>query len=131
MLDIFKNRYFKFAVVAIIYILWVIWVGSYWLLAGLAIIYDIYVSKKVNWSFWKKKEGPNNIFIEWLDALIFAVIAVTLINIFLFQNYRIPTPSMEKSLRVGDHLFVSKLAYGPRLPNTPLAFPFTQHTIPL
>ena len=131
MLEIFKNRYFKFAVVALIYILWVIWVGSYWLLIGLAVIFDIYITKKVNWAFWKKREGPNSSFIEWLDALIFAVIAVTLINIFLFQNYRIPTPSMEKTLRVGDHLFVSKVAYGPRLPNTPIAFPFTQHTIPL
>ncbi len=131
MLDILKNKYFKFAVVALIYILWVIWVGNYWLLPGLLIIFDIYVTKKVNWAFWKKREGPNSTFIEWLDALIFAVIAVTLINIFLFQNYRIPTPSMEKSLRVGDHLFVSKVAYGPRLPNTPIAFPFTQHTIPL
>ncbi|HKL67370.1 MAG TPA: S26 family signal peptidase [Bacteroidales bacterium] len=129
--DILKNKYFKFAIVAIIYILWVIWVGNYWLLFGLAVIFDIYITKKVNWSFWKKREGPNNTFIEWLDALIFAVIAVTLINIFLFQNYRIPTPSMEKSLRVGDHLFVSKVAYGPRLPNTPIAFPFTQHTIPI
>ena len=107
------------------------WVGSFWLFIGLAVVFDIYVSKIVNWSFWKKREGPNNTFIEWLDALIFAVIAVTLINIFLFQNYRIPTGSMEKSLRIGDHLFVSKVAYGPRMPNTPLAFPFTQHTIPL
>ena len=63
--------------------------------------------------------------------MIFAVIAVTLINIFLFQNYRIPTPSMEKSLLVGDHLFVSKLAYGPRMPNTPIAFPFTQNMMPI
>ena len=86
MLDILKNRYFKFAVVAIIYILWVIWLGNYWLLPGLAIIFDIYVSKKVNWSFWKKKEGPNSTLIEWIDALIFAVIAVTLINIFLFHT---------------------------------------------
>jgi signal peptidase I len=59
------------------------------------------------------------------------VIAVTLINIFFFQNYRIPTGSMEKSLLIGDHLFVSKLAYGPRMPNTPIAFPFTQHTMPI
>ncbi|MFO7755093.1 MAG: S26 family signal peptidase [Bacteroidales bacterium] len=131
MLKIIRNRYFTFSVVALIYILWVIWVGNYWLLLGLPVIFDIYITKKVNWSFWKKREGPNSSFIEWLDALIFAVIAVTLINIFLFQNYRIPTPSMEKSLRVGDHLFVSKVAYGPRLPNTPIAFPFTQHTIPL
>ncbi len=116
---------------AILYILIVIWIGNYWLLLGLGIIYDLYISEKINWTFWKKRHGKNSAFIEWLDALIFAVIAVTLINIFLFQNYRIPTPSMEKSLLVGDHLFVSKLAYGPRMPNTPLAFPFTQNTMPL
>jgi signal peptidase I len=130
-MNILSNKYFKFAIAAVLYMLWVIWVGNYWLIAGLAIIYDIYVSGKVNWSFWKKRSGENHIVIEWLDALIFAVIAVTLINIFLFQNYRIPTGSMEKSLLIGDHLFVSKVAYGPRLPNTPVAFPFTQHTMPL
>jgi signal peptidase I len=131
MKDIFQTKYIKFAIAAIIYVLVVIWIGNYWLLLGLGVIFDIYISKKVNWTFWKKREGKNSTFIEWLDALIFAVIAVTLINIFLFQNYRIPTPSMEKSLLVGDHLFVSKLAYGPRMPNTPIAFPFTQHTIPI
>ena len=131
MTEIFSNKYFRFGIVALIYILVVIWIGNFWLLLGLGIIFDMYVTEKVNWTFWKKRHGRNNAFIEWLDALIFAVIAVTLINIFLFQNYRIPTPSMEKSLLVGDHLFVSKLAYGPRMPNTPIAFPFTQHTMPL
>ena len=125
------KKYIKFAIAAILYILVVIWIGNYWLLLGLPVIYDLYVSEKVNWTFWKRRDGNNSSFIEWLDALIFAVIAVTLINIFLFQNYRIPTPSMEKSLLVGDHLFVSKLAYGPRMPNTPIAFPFTQHTMPI
>jgi len=125
------GKYIKFAIAAIIYLLVVIWIGNYWLLLGLAIIYDLYVSEKVNWTFWKRRDGNNSSFIEWLDALIFAVIAVTLINIFLFQNYRIPTPSMEKSLLVGDHLFVSKIAYGPRMPNTPIAFPFTQNTMPI
>lgn len=124
-------KYFRFAIVAIIYLLIIIWIGNYWLLFGLIVLFDVYVSKKVNWTFWKKRYGRNNTFIEWLDALIFAVVAVTLINIFLFQNYRIPTPSMEKTLLVGDYLFVSKLAYGPRMPNTPIAFPFTQHTMPL
>jgi len=128
---IFDKRYLQFAIAAIIYILVVIWIGNYWLLLGLGILFDLYITEKVNWTFWKKRNVKNSTFIEWLDALIFAVIAVTLINIFLFQNYRIPTPSMEKSLLVGDHLFVSKLAYGPRMPNTPIAFPFTQHTIPL
>jgi signal peptidase I len=129
--DILSNKYFRFAVAAIIYILIVIWIGNYWLLIGLAIVFDVYVTEKVNWAFWKKRNGNNSTFIEWLDALIFAVIAVTLINIFLFQNYRIPTGSMEKSLLIGDHLFVSKIAYGPRMPNTPIAFPFTQNTLPI
>jgi signal peptidase I len=131
MKEFFSGRYTRFAIAAILYLLVVIWIGNYWLLLGLGIIYDLYVSEKVNWTFWKRRNGKNSAFVEWLDALIFAVIAVTLINIFLFQNYRIPTPSMEKSLLVGDHLFVSKLAYGPRMPNTPLAFPFTQNTMPL
>lgn len=130
-MNILSNKYFKFAIAAVIYLLWVIWVGNFWLLIGLGVVFDIYVTEKVNWSFWKKREGKNHVIIEWLDALIFAVIAVTLINIFLFQNYRIPTGSMEKSLLIGDHLFVSKVAYGPRIPNTPIAFPFTQHTMPL
>lgn len=124
---IFSNKYFKFSIAVIIYCLIVIWIGNFWLLVGLVIIFDIYISKKINWAFWKKRNGKNSIFIEWLDALIFAVIAVSLINIFLFQNYRIPTGSMEKSLLIGDHLFVSKLAFGPRMPNTPIAIPFAQN----
>jgi signal peptidase I len=129
--EFFAKKYTKVGIVAFLYILVVIWIGNFWLLLGLGVIYDMYITEKVNWTFWKKRYGKNSAFIEWLDALIFAVIAVSLINIFLFQNYRIPTPSMEKSLLVGDHLFVSKLAYGPRMPNTPIAFPFTQHTLPL
>ena len=126
-----SNKYFKFGFVTFLYLLWTYWVGSWWLLLGLPILFDLYVTKKVNWTFWKKREGPNNKVIEWLDALIFAVIAVTLVNIFLFQNYKIPTGSMEKTLQIGDHLFVSKLKYGPKIPNTPLSFPFAQHTMPL
>ncbi len=129
--NLVTRKNIRFAIVALLYILVVVWIGNYWLLLGLPVIFDIYITEKVNWTFWKKRHGKNSTFIEWLDALIFAVIAVSLINIFLFQNYRIPTPSMEKSLLVGDHLFVSKLAYGPRMPNTPVAFPFTQHTMPL
>jgi signal peptidase I len=129
--NIISSKYFKFGIAALLYLLVVVWIGNYILLLGLVIIFDIYVSEKVNWAFWKKRNGKNHVVIEWLDALIFAVIAVTLINIFLFQNYRIPTGSMEKSLLIGDHLFVSKIAYGPRMPNTPIAFPFTQHTMPI
>jgi signal peptidase I len=68
---------------------------------------------------------------EWVDAIIFAVIAATIIRTFLIEAYTIPTPSMEKSLLVGDFLFVSKMSYGPRVPMTPLSFPFVHHTLPL
>ena len=68
---------------------------------------------------------------EWVDAIIFAVIAATIIRTFLIEAYTIPTPSMEKTLMVGDFLFVSKMSYGPRVPMTPLSFPFVHHTMPL
>lgn len=68
---------------------------------------------------------------EWLDAIIFAVIAASIIRIFLIEAYTIPTSSMEKTLLVGDYLFVSKVNFGPRVPNTPLSFPFVHHTLPL
>lgn len=68
---------------------------------------------------------------EWVDAAVFAIVAATLIRTFVFEAYTIPTGSMEKTLLVNDFLFVSKLSYGPRIPNTPLAFPFVHHTMPL
>ena len=68
---------------------------------------------------------------EWVDAIIFAVIAASIIRIFLIEAYTIPTSSMEKTLLVGDYLFVSKVSYGPKVPNTPIAFPFVHHTLPL
>ena len=68
---------------------------------------------------------------EWVDAIIFAVIAASIIRIFLIEAYTIPTSSMEKTLLVGDYLFVSKVSYGPKVPNTPLSFPFVHHTMPL
>ncbi|MBO9571159.1 MAG: S26 family signal peptidase, partial [Chitinophagaceae bacterium] len=67
---------------------------------------------------------------EWIDAAVFAIVAATLIRTFIFEAYTIPTGSMEKTLLVNDFLFVSKLTYGPRIPNTPLAVPFVHHTIP-
>jgi signal peptidase I len=67
---------------------------------------------------------------EWIDAAVFAIVAATLIRTFIFEAYTIPTGSMEKTLLVNDFLFVSKLSYGPRIPNTPLAVPFVHHTVP-
>jgi signal peptidase I len=126
-----RKQWIKFGIVATLYILWVIWLNNYWWLLGLPVIFDMYLTKKVNWSFWKKRNKKNHAAVEWLDALIFALIAVTFINIFFFQNFNIPTASMEKSLLIGDNLFVSKVHYGPRVPQTPLSFPLVQHTLPL
>lgn len=67
---------------------------------------------------------------EWVDAILFAVIAATAIRSMLIEAYQIPTSSMEKSLLVGDFLFVSKVHYGTRLPMTAIAFPFAHHTMP-
>jgi signal peptidase I len=127
--NLLEHKYFKFGVAITVYLLFVLWLHNFWFLLGIPVIFDIYVSKKVNWSFWKSRKKKNNVVVEWLDALIFAVVAVSIINIFLFQNYKIPTPSMEGSLLVGDHLYVSKTAYGPRTPNTPLAVPFLPNTV--
>jgi signal peptidase I len=73
-----------------------------------------------------KKSGAR----EWIDAAVFAIVAATIIRTFVFEAYTIPTPSEEKTLLVNDFLFVSKMAYGPRIPNTPIAMPFVHHTIP-
>ena len=128
------SKWFKFGLVGGIYLLWVIWLNNYWWLIGLGIIYDIYITGKVHWSFWKKKnppDGKQTKVIEWVDAIIFAVIAATFIRLFFIEAYTIPTSSMEKSMMVGDYLFVSKTAYGPKMPNTPISFPFVHHTMPL
>ena len=127
-----RNRWTKFVFWALLYTVWVIWLGNFWWLFGLIVIFDIFISKKVHWNFWKKryKEGEkHSAWNEWLDAIIFAVIFVTFVNIFFFQAFKIPSSSMERTLYTGDHLFVSKLAYGPRVPQTPLTIPFTHNQI--
>ena len=97
-------------------------------------MFDNYISRKVHWAFWKKKnppEGKQTAVAEWVDAIIFAVVAATFIRLFFIEAYTIPTSSMEKSMMVGDYLFVSKTAYGPKMPNTPISFPFVHNTMPL
>jgi signal peptidase I len=87
----------------------------------------------MNWKFWEKKEKkeakPKTKLREWWDAILFAVIAATLIRWLIMEAYTIPTPSMENSLLVGDFLFVSKFHYGTRTPKTPLQVPLTHQKI--
>ena len=130
--ELYHNKWARFGFWAVLYVLWVIWLGNYWWLFGLVPIFDGHITKKVKWMFWKRdyKEGEKrNALLEWLDAIIFAVVVVTFINTFFFQAFKIPSSSMESSLYTGDHLFVSKLAYGPKMPQTPLTIPFTHNVI--
>ena len=133
-----KNRFnkpaknwIKCTIWSLIYVLFIAWVGNYWWLLLLPFIVDIFVTRFIPWDFWKKTKNKvlYTIF-SWIDAIVFALVAVYFINLYLFQNYQIPTSSLEKSLLVGDFLFVSKASYGSRIPNTPFSFPLVQHTFP-
>lgn len=76
----------------------------------------------------KRKPGKKSIFKEWGDAVLFAVIAASAIRTYVFEPYTIPTGSMEKTLMVGDYLFVEKLTYGPRVPMTPFSYPVVHNS---
>ena len=126
-----KIQWLKFGVVLALYLLFLYWVKSWWGLLVVPFIYDVYITKKIKWQWWKDEEGPVKWVMSWVDALVFALVAVYFINLFFFQNYVIPSSSLEKSLLTGDYLFVSKVSYGPRIPETPLTMPLTQHTLPV
>jgi signal peptidase I len=88
----------------------------------------------MNWQFWKKNAAQKEKAYksksrEWVDAIVFAVVAATLIRWLIMEAYTIPTPSMENSLLVGDFLFVSKFHYGTRTTTTPLQIPLTHQKI--
>jgi len=78
----------------------------------------------------KFKIEPSKIIKNWVDPIIFAVIAASIIRGYFIEAFTIPTSSLEKSLMVGDFLFVNKFAYGPKIPQTPLSFPFAHQTLP-
>ena len=133
----------------VIWVAWGDWASLGWL-ALLPFIVDAFTTKYINYSWWKRykpnnptptlpsREGEKapkgNAFLytlfSWIDAIVFALVAVYFINLYIFQNYQIPSSSLEKTLRVGDFLYVSKMAYGARVPQTPLSMPLVQHTMP-
>lgn len=127
-----KKQYIKFAIAAVLYGLFILWMQNGWLALGYILLADIYLTKYIPWDAWKKTNNPTlKSIYDWIDDIIFALVAVYFINLFIFQNYQIPSSSLEKSLLVGDYLFVSKVSYGPRVPNTPLSFPLVQNTLPI
>lgn len=126
------TQWIKAGVWSLVYLLFIVWVGNYWWLIGLPVVFDAFVTHFIPWTWWKKSQNKTLLAVMgWVDAIVFALVAVYFINTYLFQNYQIPSSSLEKSLLVGDFLFVSKASYGPRVPNTPLSFPLVQHTFPI
>lgn len=108
-----------------------VWMSNGWLLLLLLLVADVELTRIVPWSGWRRvKNKWLKTVLDWADAVVFALVAVYFINLYLFQNFQIPSSSMEGTLLVGDHLLVSKLSYGPRTPVTPLSLPLMQHTIP-
>jgi signal peptidase I len=126
------KQWIKAGVWSLVYVLFIAWVGNFWWILGLPVVFDAFITHFIPWTWWKKSKNKAVLsFMGWVDAIVFALVAVYFINTYLFQNYQIPSSSLEKSLLVGDFLFVSKASYGPRVPNTPLSFPLVQHTFPM
>ena len=127
-----KTRWMRFGIVALIYVLWTIWMGNPWLLLGLLLLADIYLTQFIPWGAWKGwKKGPMRTLMSWIDAIVYALVLVYFLLLFIGQNYQIPSSSLEKSLLTGDFLWVNKVVYGPRVPQTPLHFPLAQNTLPI
>ena len=115
-----RAQWIKCAIVILLYLAFLVWVKSWWGLIVVPFIFDIYITKKVPWSFWKKSKNSTvrNV-MSWVDAIVFALVAVYFVNIYVFQNYQIPSSSLEKSLLVGDFLYVSKMSYALVFPIPP------------
>ncbi len=127
-----KTRWWRFGIVAVIYVLWTIWVGNPLLLLGLLLLADIYLTQFIPWGAWKGlKNKTLRTIMSWVDAIVYALVLVYFLFLFIGQNYQIPSSSLEKSLLTGDFLWVNKVVYGPRVPQTPLHFPLAQNTLPI
>ncbi|MDB0006700.1 signal peptidase I [Flavobacteriales bacterium] len=132
------GKSFKVVMFILFTILWSLFVyliDGEWLYFFPLIVGDVLFWETINWQFWKKKEKKEkkkekSEIKSWFNAILFAVVAATILRTFLIEAYTIPTSSMEKSLLIGDFLFVSKVSYGPRVPMTPIAFPLVHHTLP-
>lgn len=127
-----RKQWITCGIITVLYLIFLFWVSSWWGLIVVPFIFDAYITKRIPWNFWKSsKNRAVRTVMGWVDAIVFALVAVYFVNNFFFQNYQIPSSSLEKSLLIGDYLFVSKMSYGSRIPNTPLSMPLAQHTLPI
>jgi signal peptidase I len=129
-----KRKAWNYSGLALSVLLWssvMVWTRLWYLLILNLLFLDIFITRKVDWTLrryglprWLQSS------IEWVAILILAIVCSFSIKVLLVEAYKIPTPSMEETLLAGDYIFVSKLAYGPRMPGTPLAIPFYHNKLP-
>ena len=125
------TRWARFGIVSAIFLGWVCWMGNPWLLLAWPLLADIYLTQFIPWGGWKGwKPGIARTIMSWVDAIVYALVLVYFLFLFVGQNYQIPSSSLEKTLLTGDFLWVNKIVYGPRVPQTPLHFPLAQNTLP-
>ena len=128
--DTKTTRWIRFGIVAALYIAWVIWMQSWWLLIFLPLLFDIYITGYIPFTWWKKSKNRSvRTVMSWVDALVYALVIVYFIFAFVGQNYQIPSGSLEKTLLTGDYLWVNKMIYGPRVPITPVHFPLVHNKL--
>ena len=95
-----KKQWIKFSIAAVLYTLFAIWMQNLWLLLGLIVLVDIFLTHYIPWGAWKRSKNPavRNV-LEWVDDILFALIAVYFINLFIFQNYQlIPTYNVMQNI---------------------------------
>ena len=126
------TRWIRFGIVSALFIAWVIWLGSWWPAIFLFLLFDIYITGYIPFTWWKNSKNKTvRSVMSWVDAIVYALILVYFVFNFVGQNYQIPSSSLEKTLLTGDYLWVNKMAYGPRVPMTPVHFPLVHNRLPI
>ncbi|MCH5221439.1 MAG: signal peptidase I [Muribaculaceae bacterium] len=127
--EIKLTRWIRFGLVSLLFLLWVIWMRTWWLAIFEILLFDIYITGYIPFTWWKKSESKTvRGIMGWVDAIVYALILVYFVFAFIGQNYQIPSSSLEKTLLTGDYLWVNKFVYGPRVPMTPVNFPLVHNS---
>ena len=126
-----KTRWWRFGIVAALFFAWVIWLGTWWVGLFIILLFDVYITGYIPFTWWKNSKNKTvRSVMSWVDAIVYALILVYFVFNFIGQNYQIPSSSLEKTLLTGDYLWVNRMAYGPRVPMTPIHFPLVHNTLP-
>ena len=125
------SRWVRFGIVSLIFFLWVAWLGTWWVALFWLLLFDIYITGYIPFTWWKKSKNKSvRGIMSWVDAIVYALVLVYFVFAFVGQNYQIPSSSLEKTLLTGDYLWVNKMVYGPRVPMTPVHFPLVHNKLP-